>query len=383
MKWFWQNKKADEQRAINDNAGFGLSFTNLSGYLNKNALTVSSFFAAVEKISNIVSSLPIKVIVAGEDGKNEMKNHPVKMSLNNGFISKFALFKAVVSRVILKGNAYIYIVRAADGTVTGLKLIDDVSVFYNERKNTLYYKSATIKRGNIEPCDMLHFKMWSNDGINGVSLLAYASRSLGISNASEDAAKSFFNNGLNVNGLLKSSVPINAKQRDEIRSAWNTAYNGNGGGLVILPQNLDYEKLQLSPSDSQLLESRRFNISDIARFFSMDPVFIGGESSASYSNLESMKSSFYTNTIAPWIVMLEDELNKKLLKPSEDKLEIIFDTVELLRADKAAQANYYKIMVDAGILSRNEVREQMGLSPFEGGDSHSIAYSDAEKSLIN
>ena len=229
---------------------------------------------------------------------------------------------------------------------------------------------------------MLHFLLHSYDGITGVSLLTYASRTLGITNASENSAKNFFSNGMNVNGLLKVNTPLSQRQKDEIRASWNQAYSGNGG-LAIINGNMDYTQLQLSPEDSQLLASRQFNVSDIARFFNLNPVLLGGESSASYSSLEMLQNSFLVHTLQPYISMLESELNRKLLKPSENNLEIILETNEILRVDKSSQAAFYKSMVESGILTLNEVRKELGYSSIEGGDVNFIPFTDISQNTVN
>lgn len=386
MKFNLFKKKEKETR--NYINSFGLSFQNLNEYNNKSAMNISAFFCALNLISNTIASLPIKVITTNENAqKNELKNHNVTQvfSKSNHYINKYNLIKNLVQDVVISGNGFCYIERAKNGEVLGIKYLqrNSVQTYYNSKKNILYYTCSDIKNQyRIEPCDMLHLKMWSNDGVNGISLISYASRTLGISSSNEQSAIDFFANGMNVNGLLKSSTPISQKQREEIRQAWQSGYNGNGGGLVILPANLDYTQLQLSPADSQLLESRKFNVSDIARFFNMNPLLLGGESGLNYSNLEGLQSEFLVHTLQAWIALFESEFNNKLLLPSETDLEIVFETNEVLRTDKAAQANYYKTMVDAGILSRNEVRNEIGYNSFEGGDAHTIAYSDTSQNTL-
>ena len=266
----------------------------------------------------------------------------------------------------------------------GLRYLEagDVTINYNKQKDMLYYDCPIISKKHIEPIDMLHFVLHSYDGITGISILSYAARTLGITNASENAAKSFFENGMNVNGLLKVNTPINQKQKDEIRQSWQQAYSGNGGGLAIINGNMEYQQLTLSPEDSQLLSSRQFNVADIARFFNINPLLLGAESGATYSSLEMLQNAFLVHTLQPYIAMIESEFNRKLLKPSESNLQVILETNDLMRIDKQSQANYYKTMVDAGILSRNEVRKEIGYNGFEGGDEHTIAYSDTDQNTL-
>lgn len=380
----FKRKKEQEQR--NYSPSFGLTFQNLADYSNSSAMNISAFFSSLNLISNTIATLPIKVISTNEKAeKAEIKNHNITTIFKgtNGNVNKYNLIKMLINDIVICGNAFVYVQRAKDGSVIGLKYLqrNSVQTYYNSKKNILYYKSSELANFKIEPCDMIHLKMWTIDGINGISLLSYASRSLGIAQNNEQSASAFFSNGMNVNGLLKSSTPISGKQREEIRQAWNSGYNGNGGGLVILPANLDYTQLQLSPADSQLLESRRFNVSDIARFFNLNPSLIGGDG-MNFSNVEGIQSEFLVHTLQAWISLLECEFSNKLLLPSENDLQIIFETNEVLRTDKAAQSNYYKTMVDAGILSRNEVRAEIGYNSFEGGDAHTIAYSDAAQNSL-
>lgn len=366
--------------------GEALTFGTI--YNKYSAMNISAVFGATALIANTIAMLPIKVLISGQEEKNEIESHPLNLIFgeydNDNLLSRFNLIKLIVQSVILKGNAFCYIQHGKEDTVLGLRYLEsgDVTINYNKQKDTLYYTCPSITNKHIEPKNMLHFVLNSYDGINGVSLLTYAARTLGITNASENAAKSFFENGMNVNGLLKVNTPINQKQKDEIRQSWQQAYSGNGGGLAIINANMDYQQLTLSPEDSQLLSSRQFNVADIARFFNINPLLLGCESGASYSSLEMLQNAFLVHTLQPYIAMIESELNRKLLKPSENNLSIILETNDLMRIDKQSQANYYKTMVDAGILSRNEVRKEIGYNPFEGGDEHTIAYSDTEQNTL-
>lgn len=392
---FWKQFFGLEQRNANTEnnglqyvGGYGeaLTFGQLANRYS--AMNISAVFAATNLISNTIAMLPIKVQKRATNGKNEVDNHPLNIVFgdksNTNNLSKFTIIKMIVQSVILKGNGFAYIERANDGSVTGLRFLEasDVLIYYNKQRNLLYYDAPVISKKHIEPINMLHFVLHSYNGINGLSVLSYANRTLGITNASENSAKSFFENGMNVNGLLKVTTPLNAKQKDEIRSSWQQAYNGNGGGLAIINSNMEYQQLQLSPEDSQLLASRKFNIEDIARFFNINPLLIGGEGKASYNSLEMLQQAFLVHTLQPYITMIENEMNRKLLKPSESKLTIQLETNELLRINKQSQASYYQTMVNSGILSINEVRKDLGFNPIDGGDEHHIAFSSTDKNLI-
>ena len=146
---------------------------------------------------------------------------------------------------------------------------------------------------------------------------------------------------------------------------------------------MDYKPIQLSASDSQMLESRAFNVQDIARFFGISPVLLGDLSHSSYNTVEATQNQFLANTLQPYIVMVEQEFTRKLLKPSESNLSINLDENVLLRTDKTALASYYTQLLNTGVMCINEVRKELGLSAIEGGDKHIIAYTDINQNTIN
>jgi HK97 family phage portal protein len=184
-------------------------------------------------------------------------------------------------------------------------------------------------------------------------------------------------------GVLKVQGQLSAQQRQDIRNSWNQAYTGGGNGLAVLQGNMDYQPIQLSAADSQMLESRAFNVADISRFFGISPVLLGDLSHSGYNTIEATQNQFLLHTLQPYIVMIEQEFSRKLLKPSESNLSINLDETALLKTDKTALASYYGTLLDKGILCINEVRKELGYSNIEGGDKHLIAYTDITQNTIN
>lgn len=230
---------------------------------------------------------------------------------------------------------------------------------------------------------MIHLVKNSYDGVNGLSVISYAARTVKISNNTENSANSFFNNGCNLAGILTVQGQLSQQQRTDIRNSWNQAYTNGGSGLAILQGNMDYKPVQVNAADSQLLESRLFNVQDIARFFGISPVLLGDLSHSSYNTIEAVQQQFLLHTLQPYIVMIEEEFTRKLFKPSESNLSINLDETAILKTDKTAEANYYGSLLDKGILCVNEVRSMMGLSPIDGGDVHIRPFTKIEDNLIN
>ena len=284
----------------------------------------------------------------------------------------------------MNGNGFAYIARADDGTVLSLHFIpsDYVNIIYQEQTATLYYMCSFISKGKIEPVNMIHLVKNSYDGVNGIPVLTYASRAIKLANNTENNASGFFENGCNLAGVLKVQGQLTDKQKQDIRSSWNQAYSNGGNGLAVIQGNMDYQPIQLSATDSQLLESRLFNVQDIARFFGVSPVLLGDLTHSNYNTIEATQNQFVLLTLMPYIVMVEEEFTRKLIKPSEEGLEVNLDETAILKADKSAIASYYSMLLQNGVLCVNEVRRELGFSPIEGGDKHTVAYTDIAQNTI-
>jgi len=359
-----------------------------SNLTRTNSMSLSAVYRATELISDSIAVLPIRVNVRDEKGhKEELQDHPLNMVFQDktgSFISKYTLMKLLIQSVVLKGNGFAYIERGKDGSVKGIRFIEssDVTINYDKNRNTLTYTCNTISRSKIEPINMIHLIKNSYDGVNGVSVLSYATRTLGIANSTENQCKDFFDSGCNLSGMLTVQGQLSEKQKQDIRTSWSQAYSGGGKGLAVLQGNMTFAPIQVSASDSQMLESRLYNVQDIARFFGISPVMLGDLSHSSYSTLEATQLDFYAHTLQPYIVMVENEFNRKLLKPSEANLVIDLDDSYVLKSDKTTQAAYYTQLLSNGVLSVNEVRKELGYSEIEGGDSHTIPYTDISQNTL-
>lgn len=360
-----------------------LQFSTIDGTYS--AMNISAVYRAVEIISDSCALLPIKIKLKNQTHKEEIKNHSLLTVLDNNSLTRYNLIKLLVQSVLLRGNGFAYIERSEDGTVVDVRFLNsnDVQIHYNKNVNELYYTCNLVSNKRIEPCNMIHLVKNSYDGVNGQSVISYATRTVKIANNTENSAYNFFQNGCNLAGILTVQGQLSQEQREQIRNSWNQAYTNGGSGLAILQGNMDYKPVQVSAADAELLSTRIYNVQDIARFFGLSPVLLGELSHSSYNTIEATQNQFLLHTLQPYIVMIEQELTRKLFKPSESDLEINLDETAILKTDKTQEANYYATLLNNGILCINEVREKLGLSPIDGGERHIIAYSDVEQNTIN
>lgn len=391
-QFFGLEEKRSETNGLQYVSNFSDALNFAPFVLQGKAMNLSAVYRATELISDGVAVLPIK-IQNTNTAKNEVTNHSLNLVFGNKYngniLSKYTMMKLLIQSVILKGNGFAYIERASDGTVTGLRYLEaeDVMINYNKNTGKLFYSTTVLgvssKRKIIEPIDMIHLVKNSYDGVTGISVLSYAARIIKTSQATESSAQSFFNNGMNLSGVLTVQGQLSQKQKDDIRSSWSQAYSNGGSGLAVLQGNMSYQPIQINSKDAQMIESRQFNVQDIARFFGISPVLLGDLSHTSYNTIEAVQNDFLLHTLQPYIEMVENEFNRKLLKPSENKLNIYLETNEILRTDKQAQANYYSTLINNGVLSRNEVRKELGLAPVEGGDDLIIPFTKIADNTLN
>lgn len=377
-----EQREAPKQKLeyVNPCANGGLPFAK---FLDRGtALNLSTAYRCCELIADSIGTLPFQVKKVGRKGKsNVLENHPLVKIIydKENRLTKFMLFKLLVQSVILKGNGFAYIKRAADGTPIGLRYLEptDVTINYNKQNNELYYLANKVTPGRINPKDMLHFVKNSYDGVNGVSLISYASRSLRLANDTESSASRFFGSGCNLSGILKIMGNPTQEQMLDAKNTWNVV---NNDGLAVMKGNMEYTPIQLNATDSQLIESRQYNVQDICRFFGVSPILVGDLSHTSFSTIEAVQNEFLTHTLAPYISMFEDELNRKLV--TQDNIYINLDETAILRTDKQQLATYYNTLLNSGVLSINEVRKELGYNEVEGLDEHHIPYNSTAQSAL-
>ena len=284
-------------------------------------------------------------------------------------MTRYQFIKLLMIDVMLRGNGFAYIRRDEVGNAIELQYLrpDMVTINYNELTRELNYRCNTIQ-GVMEACNMIHLVKYSKDGINGISVLQNAKNTLALTADTEKQASNFFKSGCALSGILKVQGQLSDAQKQQIKSSWNSTYNGEASGLAVIQGNMDYQQISVNAADAQLLESRLFNVSDIARFFGLSPVLLGDLSKSSYSTLEQSQLQFLSQTLQPYITMIEQEFSRKIFRPSELNLSVNIDEKALIMTDKAALASYYVQLQQNGLMTPNEIRKELGLPAIENGD---------------
>lgn len=377
---FWNRKK---QQVEERSTGFDyLLYNGANNYTASKAMLLSTVYRCVEVISDSVAQLPLEPYRIDSEGyKVKFTSHPSYRLLNcepNQRMSRFTFIKTLVVSTLLNGNGYAYIERDSEGNATALHYIpsDLVTVIRPKTLNDNTAYSITGIGNVIESCNMIHILNFTYDGIEGISTLQHARNSLGLSADSEAHASGFFKGGANLAGILTVQSTLTSKQKNDLKSSWQSAFSpstGQPNGVAVLEGNMQFEPITVNPADSQLLETRQFNVIDICRFFGVSPVKAFDLSKSSYSTVEATNLSFLTDTLSPLLEKIELEFERKLYKPSEkENIDVRFDTARLLRADKQSLANYYNTLFNIGVVSSNDIRKELDMQKIEGGDTHFV-----------
>lgn len=372
MGLFNRNKKENvEQRSVYDGAIFAdsLFYCPSSSYVTVNAMKISAVHRAVELISSSCAILPINLYKKSNGGKELIENDLSWIVNNepNQVQTRYTFIKQIMQDVLLYGDGYGLIIR--DGTkVKEIRYIQPqyVVIKYNRATNEVTYDINGY--GVKQSYEVLHFFNESDDGIQGKSILKSAGLALELAADSDRTARKFFKNGMGISGILKFKNLLNDKQRQEAKTAWATSMSTGEGGVAILGNDADFQSVSLDPKNSQLLESRQFNVAEIARFFGLNPCMLGNDSN--YNQIEAAMIGFLQDCLQPKLTMLEGEMNRKLLLRSErmSGQYFSFDTSDLLRCTKKDLAEWMTKLVTNGLATPNELREKLDLQPIEGGD---------------
>lgn len=349
---------------------------NTGGY---GCLSLSAVYCALELISNSIAGLPF--VIKSKD--NEIPKEQFGTYFKDQPVNQFVFKKMMIKDLMLYGNAYCVIERQGR-KIKSLRYIEynDMNTYYDKMRNVVDYKCACYP-GVLMAKDVIHLVKNSDNGVEGKGFMTFARRAIGLSQATEESANSYYSQGLNLFGILHATSPLTKYQADQLSQNFTGSVDNTKGNTRIkfIPADVKFEPLSQNAKDAALIETRTFNIAEIARFFNISPILLNDLTHGNYNDIEVQNISFLTNTLLPYIRIIEDEFTRKLFPKDDYYLDI--DETEMLRMKSTDSANYYNTLVSSGILSVNEVRNELGFEPIEGGDNHIIAYTDIDQNTIN
>ena len=357
----------------------------------RTAMQTTAVYACVRILAEAVASLPLHVYEYQDDGgKKLVHDHPLYYLLHdepNPEMTSFVFRETLMSHLLIWGNAYAQIIRDGAGRVLGLyPLLPDKMEVQRDDKGNIYYvysrnsdENPTFKEyGNIKlkAEDVLHIPGLGFDGLIGYSPIAMAKNAVGMTLACEEYGASFFANGANPGGVLEH--PGVLKDPSKVRESWNSVYRGvsNAHKIAVLEEGMKYQQIGIPPEEAQFLETRKFQINEIARLYRIPPHMVGDLDKSSFSNIEQQSVEFVKYTLDPWVIRWEQSLQRSLLLPGEKgKYFIKLNVDGLLRGDYQSRMNGYAVGRQNGWFSANDIREMEDMNPIpdeEGGNLYLI-----------
>ena len=357
----------------------------------RTAMQTTAVYACVRILAEAVASLPLHVYEYQDDGgKKLVHDHPLYYLLHdepNPEMTSFVFRETLMSHLLIWGNAYAQIIRDGAGRVLGLyPLLPDKMEVQRDDKGNIYYvysrnsdENPMFKEyGNIKlkAEDVLHIPGLGFDGLIGYSPIAMAKNAVGMTLACEEYGASFFANGANPGGVLEH--PGVLKDPSKVRESWNSVYRGvnNAHKIAVLEEGMKYQQIGIPPEEAQFLETRKFQINEIARLYRIPPHMVGDLDKSSFSNIEQQSLEFVKYTLDPWVIRWEQSLQRSLLLPSEKgKYFIKLNVDGLLRGDYQSRMNGYAVGRQNGWFSANDIREMENMNPIpdeEGGNLYLI-----------
>ncbi|MBR4767150.1 MAG: phage portal protein [Clostridia bacterium] len=409
-----RSRDRPKDRTAGSSFAFYMGGSSSGNYVTeRSAMQMTAVYACVRILSEAIASLPVHVYRYGEDGSKEKAiNHPLYFLLHdepNPEMSSFLFRETLMTHLLLWGNAYAQVIRNGKGEVVALyPLMPNKMTVDRDENGRLFYsyyrgsdealkdKSATVI---LKPSDVLHIPGLGFDGLVGYSPIAMAKNAIGMAMACEEYGAKFFANGAAPGGVLEHPGTIKDPQR--VRDSWQNAFGGskNSNKIAVLEEGMKYTPISISPNEAQFLETRKFQINEIARIFRVPPHMVGDLEKSSFSNIEQQSLEFVKYTLDPWVVRWEQSISRTLLNDSEKKDYFVKFNVEgLLRGDYQSRMNGYATARQNGWMSANDIRELENLDRIpaeDGGDLYLVngslcplsmagaAYSDGKEETEN
>ena len=356
----------------------------------RSAMQMTAVYSCVRILAEAIAGLPLHLYRYTEDGgKEKATDHPLYLLLHdepNPEMSSFVFRETLMTHLLLWGNAYAQIIRNGKGEVVALyPLMPNKMTVDRDEKGQLYYsytrsegEAPTMKGSTVvlHPEDVLHVPGLGFDGLVGYSPIAMAKNAIGLAIATEEYGAKWFANGAAPSGVLEH--PGTIKDPSRVREAWQSQFGGssNSGKIAVLEEGMKYTPITIAPEQAQFLETRKFQINEIARIFGVPPHMVGDLEKSSFSNIEQQSLEFVKYTLDPWVVRWEQSITRRLLSPDEKRTYYVkFNLEGLLRGDYQSRMNGYAIGRQNGWMSANDIRELENLDRIpaeDGGDLYLI-----------
>lgn len=357
--------------------------------VNRNSsLLLSAVYRCITLISESMASLPVHVYRNDGEIKALDKNHSLYYLLNvkpNSLMDAYQFKQLMNVHLLTNGNAYARIIRNRRGKITSLEALDaqltepqmvnGQKVYYTFISDKMLYDTAVVLNDN----EVVHLKMFDYGGLKGLSPIQKAMRErLGLGLASQSQQSKVYRDGTFIRGILSTdSVFKSTDQLDRARTRWNELYNsvsGTAGDVATLDGGWKFQRVALTPEEAKFIESNKFTVDDVGRFYGVPSTLLNNLDNASYNNVENLQIEFTTFNLRPLAEKTECQYRASLLTPAEvmQGFEVEHDMDAMLRGDMKSRSEFYRLLFNIGAANPNEIRKKEGLNPYENGNRYYV-----------
>ncbi|MDU3187418.1 MAG: phage portal protein [Ligilactobacillus animalis] len=353
----------------------------------RTAMQNTAVYTCVRVLAEGLAGLPLHVYQYGEDGnKKRAIDHPLYFLLHdapNPEMTSFIFRETLMNHLLLWGNAYAQIIRDGQGNIKALYPLMPDRMDVNRAANGELYYTYTRNYDDYQAKnksqqvillsnEVLHIAGLGFDGLIGYSPIAMAKNAIGLSMAAEQYGSTFFKNDATPGGVLEH--PNIVKDPERLRKSWQAQFSGaNNHSVAVLEEGMTFHQLSIPPDQAQFLDTRKFQLDEIARIFRVPPHLIGDLERSTFSNIEQQSLEFVKYTLNPWCVRWEQAINQQLL--GAGNYFVKFNVDGLMRGDYESRMNGYAIGRQNGWLSANDIRELEDLNKIpadQGGDDYLV-----------
>ena len=374
---------ADEERSLSfqDVWGTGLDITSYrrtaSGkpVTQESALEVSAVYGSVRIISDGLSTLPVDSFIRQDGVRRPFRPKPQWLYFEQGPFRKTAVMSQITTSLLLDGNAFVGTHRDATSKIQRLEPLDprQVEVYHDDSTGLPYY---VVNGARFSPLDILHIPGMMLPGEKrGVSPITAARETIGLAAAATEYGATFFGNGALPGMTAEVPGQLTPEGIKQLKLAWEEAHGGSGNAhrLAVLTEGAKFNKVTVAPDDAQFLQTREFQVADIARIYGVPPHLLADASGSTSwgSGLQEQNTAYVQHTLRPWVERVEEAFSWLMFTESLPPNAFVKLNVDgLLRGDHQRRMSAYTQGLNYGIYSINEIRAWEDMPPIEGGDAH-------------
>ncbi|MDE0844284.1 MAG: phage portal protein [Psychrobacter pacificensis] len=342
------------------------------------AMTVTAVFASIRLLAETIASMPIEMYVKDKNGLLDSKaNHDIIKLLRykpNKRQNRIEFMEQLMLNLVSDGNAYTRITRVGDknSRIISLDIINSSNMTVILKDDVLTYRhqvTSAFSR-DFKESDIWHVKLFGN-GIKGLSPLQHTAKAVAVADASDDKVTSLMRNGAKPTGAIMTKGNPNEEQRNTLRKELGGLVSGDETFMPVLPLDMKFEAISLTPSDIELLATRRFSLEEIARMFGVPSILINDSTQSTNwgSGIASIIEAFHKFNLRPYLERLELSMLTSLVPRKDwDKYQFEIDADAILRSSRKERVEMYNTEISTGQRTPNEIRRAEGWKEKEGGD---------------